>query len=177
MFFFSAIRLNVKARHIFRGQYIPIYVHKTRDFGEHLDAHIGMPDLDPADAAFAHAQHRQLPHLPVIDKAGMVVNSGRFSHLTQEEAGIEIAERAKDYGRGGYWTSERCRDWCVSRQRYWGTPIPMLRCGHGGKAVPVPYEQLPVMLPSITEFRGKDGRSPLAGAGDEWLEAWCPKTE
>jgi leucyl-tRNA synthetase len=102
---------------------------------------------------------------------GIVVNSGEFSGLPSEEAWTKMAEAAEARGIGHRTTQYRLKDWGVSRQRYWGTPIPVIHCPNDGM-VPVPDRDLPVELPRITEFTGR-GDSPLASV-EEWVNVTCP---
>src|SRR5258708_28631954 len=105
---------------------------------------------------------------------GLLVNSGPLNGLSKAEAIAAIIEILADNGVGEAATSYRLRDWLLSRQRFWGTPIPIIHCPSCGE-VPVPDEQLPVVLPDL---RGADlhpkGVSPLAAAAD-WVNVDCPK--
>jgi leucyl-tRNA synthetase len=103
---------------------------------------------------------------------GTMVNSGRFDGKHNREAYDEIVEWLASEGRGKRAVNYRLRDWLVSRQRYWGAPIPILYCDECGM-VPVPEDQLPVLLPDIEEYAPK-GKSPLAAA-DDWVKTECPK--
>ncbi|MFH1128844.1 MAG: leucine--tRNA ligase [Candidatus Omnitrophota bacterium] len=103
---------------------------------------------------------------------GIQVNSGQFNGLNNQEAKIKIAEWMEKEGIGKVETHWRLRDWLISRQRYWGTPIPMIYCSNCG-IVPVPYKDLPVELPKEAPFTGKGG-SPL-GKVKEFVEVNCPK--
>ncbi len=103
---------------------------------------------------------------------GPMVNSGRFDGQNNREAYEEIAEWLASEGRGEKTVHYRLRDWLVSRQRYWGAPIPIVYCEKDGM-VPVPEEELPVELPEIEDYAPK-GKSPLAAAED-WVNATCPK--
>ncbi len=102
---------------------------------------------------------------------GPMVNSGRFDGKGNREAYEEIVEWLKSEGRGEAAVNYRLRDWLVSRQRYWGAPIPIVYCEECG-AVPVPDEQLPVELPEIEDY-APQGKSPLAAA-EEWVATECP---
>jgi leucyl-tRNA synthetase len=102
---------------------------------------------------------------------GVSANSGEFSGLPSQEAWVKMAEAAEARGIGRRMTQYRLKDWGVSRQRYWGTPIPVIHCPKDGM-VAVPDRDLPVELPKITEFTGR-GDSPLAHV-DEWVNVTCP---
>ena len=103
---------------------------------------------------------------------GRTVESGEFSGLASEEAQQRMTAAAKERGIGGGTVQYRLKDWGISRQRYWGTPIPMIYCEKDG-IVPVPDDQLPVELPRITQFTGR-GDSPLAQV-PEFVNVTCPK--
>jgi len=103
---------------------------------------------------------------------GIQVNSGQFNGLTNQEAKIKIAEWMEKEGIGKIETHWRLRDWLISRQRYWGTPIPIIYCAKCG-VVPVPQGDLPVKLPSDAPFTGEGG-SPL-GKVKEFVNVSCPK--
>jgi len=103
---------------------------------------------------------------------GIQVNSGEFNGLSNQEAKIKIAEWMEKKGIGKIQTHWRLRDWLISRQRYWGTPIPIIYCAKCG-IVPVPYEDLPVRLPKDAPFTGEGG-SPLSKV-KEFVNVACPK--
>ncbi|MBC8436382.1 MAG: leucine--tRNA ligase [Candidatus Omnitrophica bacterium] len=103
---------------------------------------------------------------------GIQVNSGQFNGLPNQEAKIKIAEWMQKQGIGKIETQWRLRDWLISRQRYWGTPIPIIYCAKCG-VVPVPYDDLPVELPKDAPFTGEGG-SPLAKV-KKFVEVKCPK--
>jgi len=103
---------------------------------------------------------------------GTQVNSRQFDGLSNQEAKIKIAEWMEKTGIGKIQTHWRLRDWLISRQRYWGTPIPMIYCPECG-IVPVPYKDLPVELPKDAPFTGEGG-SPL-GKVKKFVEVKCPK--
>jgi leucyl-tRNA synthetase len=102
---------------------------------------------------------------------GPMVGSGRFDGKGNREAYEEIVGWLKSEGRGETSVNYRLRDWLVSRQRYWGAPIPIVYCEKCG-AVPVPDDQLPVELPEIEDY-APQGKSPLAAA-EEWVATECP---
>jgi leucyl-tRNA synthetase len=106
------------------------------------------------------------------EEPGFLINSGPFDHLTSEEAREAIATHLEKQGLGRKTIQYRLRDWGISRQRYWGTPIPIIYCDHCG-ILPVPEEDLPVLLPLDVEITGQGG-SPLA-RHQAFLETSCPR--
>jgi len=112
------------------------------------------------------------PPLPFTSLNGTLVNSGPFSGLNCEEAIKKMSEHAKKNGFGKATVTYRIKDWGISRQRYWGTPIPMLYCEKDG-IVPVPEKDLPVLLPENVDIT-LTGGSPL-GRIPEFVNAICPK--
>ena len=100
-----------------------------------------------------------------------LVNSGEFDGMTSPEAKKAVIEMLAKEGRGKPTINYRLRDWLLSRQRYWGCPIPVVHCDECG-IVAVPDDQLPVELPDVTDYAPK-GKSPLA-AVDEWVNTTCP---
>lgn len=109
--------------------------------------------------------------LPFVDY-GVLVNSHEFDGMKSEDARNKIVEKLEKEGKGELKINYRLRDWLVSRQRYWGAPIPIVYCEHCG-IVPVPEEDLPVLLPYNVEFT-PDGESPLKKC-DEFINTKCPK--
>ncbi len=104
-------------------------------------------------------------------ESGILVNSGDFNGLTTDEAKKKITEYLKEKKLGDFKVTYRLRDWLVSRQRYWGAPIPIIYCDKCG-VVPVPEKDLPVKLPYNVEFK-PDGKSPLAKS-EEFVNTTCP---
>src|SRR5205823_2974300 len=164
---------------IFTGSYatnpatdepIPIWVadYVLMDYG--TGAIMAVPGHDERDLEFA--ERFRLPVQTVIDEDGILVNSGQFSGLPAEEAKTAIVDWLGERGRGRPAVSFRLRDWGFSRQRYWGSPIPIVYCDSCG-VVPVPEEDLPVLLPEVEDYRPK-GRPPLA-SNEEWLRVPCPR--
>jgi leucyl-tRNA synthetase len=104
---------------------------------------------------------------------GRLVNSGRFDALPVDQAKRVLTEWLEGIHAGKSVTNYRLHDWCISRQRYWGPPIPIIYCDACG-TVPVPEDQLPVVLPNIPDFKPDDsGVSPLA-RHEEWYRVPCP---
>lgn len=107
---------------------------------------------------------------------GVLVNSGEYDGMGSATARAKIIEDLAARGLAEERTTYRLRDWVLSRQRYWGCPIPVIKCTECGY-VPVPDDQLPVVLPPLEDFKpSDDGRSPLAKAS-EWVKVSCPKCE
>jgi leucyl-tRNA synthetase len=102
---------------------------------------------------------------------GVLVNSEGFDGLPKAEAIDRITEWLKEQGKADFAVNYKLRDWLLSRQRYWGAPIPIVYCEKCGE-VPVPEEHLPVLLPAITDYAPK-GKSPLAAA-EHWVNTTCP---
>lgn len=104
---------------------------------------------------------------------GKMVKSGEFDGLSSEEGIKAVAEKLERAGQGGPAVSYHLRDWLISRQRFWGAPIPIIYCANCG-VIPVPFENLPVLLPGgDIDFKPK-GKSPLAVV-DEFMNTECPK--
>ena len=111
--------------------------------------------------------------LPIITWEGTLVNSGRFDGQSCRDGVEAITTWLEEDGHGEGKTQYRLHDWCISRQRYWGPPIPIIYCDACG-VVPVPEEDLPVVLPDLEDFRPDDsGVSPLA-RHEEWYHVPCP---
>jgi leucyl-tRNA synthetase len=168
------------------GGRIPIYVadYVLMEYG--TGAIMAVPGHDERD--FAFAQKYGLDVLEVISSPdeykdaqgrltaaysgdGALVNSGSFDGLAKADAIVKVTEWLKEQGKADFAVNYRLRDWLVSRQRYWGAPIPIIYCDRCGE-VPVPEDQLPVLLPDISDYAPK-GRSPLAAA-ESWVNTTCP---
>ncbi|CAM9476056.1 unnamed protein product [Lampetra fluviatilis] len=166
---------QVKAVHPFTGQRIPVVIAASSEFEGYLECMIGIPGASPEDAAVAEKLGLErtavLESLP--DGTERVINSEQLSGLERGAARDAAMLLARRLGAGGHATSAKLRDWLVSRQRYWGTPIPVVHCAGACGAVAVPPSQLPVHLPRVATFTGK-GASPLLAATD-WLHCRCPK--
>uniref|UniRef100_A0A8C5BPK9 leucine--tRNA ligase n=1 Tax=Gadus morhua TaxID=8049 RepID=A0A8C5BPK9_GADMO len=159
---------EVTARCSLTGQEVPLVISSRQAFDGHLDTVIGIPDSSEEDssvaAALGVAWNSVLQTHP--DGTQTLVNSDEFTGLTREQAFDAVTQKARDAKVGGHLTSNKLRDWLVSRQRYWGTPIPMVHCAACGP-VAVPEEELPVVLPKLPSLTGRGGAA-LASAQD-WL--------
>src|SRR5579859_1814066 len=151
------------------GAIMSVPGHDERDF--EFATKYGLPIrlvIRPRDGAEAEAT------VPFISEDGILLNSGDFDGLSCEQAMHALQVEAKRDGFGEPKVTFRLRDWGVSRQRYWGTPIPMVNCPQHG-LVPVPDDQLPVLLPEQIEIT-QEGGSPL-GKVPEFLNTTCPKCD
>ena len=159
------------------GESIPIWVsdYVLADYG--TGAIMACPAHDERDLEFA--EKFNLPIRPVAEDPedfnadGARINSHEFDGMLREEAAEKMLKKLEDQGLGKKAKNFRLRDWLISRQRYWGTPIPIIHCDGCGE-VPVPADQLPVELPSAEGLDLKPkGTSPL-GAATDWVNVACP---
>ena len=168
------------ATHPLTGKKVPVYIADYVLYSYGTGAVMAVAAHDERD--FEFAKKYSLPVTQVVQKIGeetvlpftedgILVNSGEFDGLSGEEARNAIAAKLTKAGKGGKKVNYRLRDWSVSRQRYWGAPIPMIHCEKCG-AVPVPEKDLPVKLPYNVEFH-PNGKSPLASC-EEFMNCTCP---
>jgi leucyl-tRNA synthetase len=167
------------------GESLPIWVtdYVLMEYGS--GAIMAVPAHDERD--FEFAQKYDLPvqqvvapadgseaELPYVAKSAeaKLVNSAQFSDLPAPEGAQRIVAWLGEHGKGRPAVSYRLRDWLISRQRYWGPPIPVVHCERCG-IVPVPEDELPVLLPEIDDYAPK-GKSPLETAED-WINVPCPQ--
>ncbi|WP_297638364.1 leucine--tRNA ligase [uncultured Clostridium sp.] len=169
------------AIHPINGKEVPIWIgdYVLATYG--TGAVMAVPAHDERDFAFAKkfnlpinrviaAKDGSETELPFCEH-GILVNSGEFDGLTTAEAKVKIVEALAKKDLGEQKVNFRLRDWLVSRQRYWGAPIPIVYCDDCG-IVPIPENQLPVQLPYDVEF-APDGKSPLAKSED-FVNTTCP---
>ena len=178
------VPIGASVRNPANGEVVPLWIadYVLADYG--TGAVMGVPAHDQRD--FLFARRHELPVRQVIIPAGgdahgieggvwtepgVLIDSGRFNGQASvaAKAAITAAAEAEGWGRGK--VQYRLRDWLISRQRYWGCPIPVIHCASCG-VVPVPVEQLPVELPRQVAFSGK-GASPLAQL-ESWVKVACP---
>uniref|UniRef100_A0A8C6T5K6 leucine--tRNA ligase n=1 Tax=Neogobius melanostomus TaxID=47308 RepID=A0A8C6T5K6_9GOBI len=135
---------------------------------------LGIPDNSEEDLCSARALNLKWSSVLKSNPDGTqtLINSAEFSGLSRTEAFNSITQKARELKVGGHLTSSKLRDWLISRQRYWGTPIPMVHCGSCGP-VAVPVKELPITLPKMVSLSGK-GASPLEFAHD-WVNCKCPR--
>jgi leucyl-tRNA synthetase len=173
----------------YNGERIPVWVanYVLMDYG--TGAIMSVPAHDDRDYDFARKYKLEIrlvilpvsndpeetvaePPLPFTTEEGMLINSGRFSNLSCEEAIKKMSAEAEQNGFGKAAVTYRLKDWGISRQRYWGTPIPMVYCEKDG-IVPVPEKDLPVLLPDNVDIT-LTGASPLTRV-PEFVNTTCPK--
>jgi leucyl-tRNA synthetase len=160
------------------GEAIPMFVADYVLMGYGTGAIMAVPAHDERDYEFASAFSLEIRRvveggeLPYSGAGPMVNSSADFDGLPNREAKTRIVAALEAAGRGKPAINFRLRDWLVSRQRYWGCPIPMIHCPSCG-IVAVPEDELPVLLPDVKDYAPK-GRSPLAGA-EQWVATTCPK--
>lgn len=104
---------------------------------------------------------------------GILINSGAFDGMRTEEAREEIVAWLEQQGVGKSTVTYKMRDWLISRQRYWGAPIPIVHCEKDG-AVAVPDDQLPVILPDVDDFKPKGGATSVLAEVEDWVNTTCP---
>jgi len=166
------------------GEKIPIWISDYVLMTYSTGAIMAVPAHDERD--FEFAKKFNLPIIKVIDpgrewpkdkpytEGGLLINSGEFTGLESAEARKIITERLKNRGLGDFSTQYKIRDWIISRQRYWGAPIPIIYCKKCG-VVPVPDKSLPVKLPLLKNFKPvAGGKSPLARV-NSFVDTRCPK--
>lgn len=169
------------AIHPLTGQQVPIWIADYVLAGYGTGCVMAVPAHDERDYQFAGKYGLSIPQviatangeddsLPFVED-GKLVNSGEFNGLSSEDARAAIVGKLAATGKGALKITYRLRDWLVSRQRYWGTPIPIIHCDDCG-AVPVPEDELPVELPYDVVFK-PDGESPLAKCAS-FIDAACP---
>ena len=180
----TGIFTGAYAKNVFTGERVPIWIADYVLLAYGTGAIMAVPAHDERDFAFAKKFGLEIREVisedgkehGALDAAyvgeGGMVRSGPFTGTRSEVGKKAIADEARKRGIGGPSVTYRLRDWLISRQRYWGTPIPIVHCPTDG-AVPVPYDQLPVELPRDVEFTGRGG-SPLAHV-PAFVNTTCPK--
>ena len=165
------------------GQKLPIWVADYVLGGYGTGAVMGVAAHDERDYSFAEKYN--LPIIEVIEKPesdttsgvysgeGILVNSGKFDGKTSSEAREEIVAWLEEQRIGTSKVTYKMRDWLISRQRYWGAPIPIIYCDEHG-AVPVPLADLPVVLPEVEDYAPRGDGTSVLGAQNDWVNTTCP---
>ena len=181
----DGVATGFAARNPYNGELVPVWVANFVLMEYGTGAVMAVPAHDERDFEFCTTFN--LPIRTVIapkdgepqaklevafTEYGRLVNSGSYTGLTSEQAIERMSRDAESAGFGKGTVQYRIKDWGISRQRYWGTPIPMVYCGSCG-VVPVPESQLPVLLPADVKLTGT-GQSPLANV-PEFVNTMCPK--
>ncbi|XP_053987220.1 leucine--tRNA ligase, mitochondrial isoform X2 [Hylaeus volcanicus] len=152
--------MDVKVLNPFSGEEMPVFITDKVEYQPFRDTYIGIPSASMDDYNFSEAVGIEF------------LRHSIRNYEEQQQKLSEVLSKAREWKIGGYSVSSRLQDWLISRQRYWGTPIPIIHCSNCG-AQPVPSEQLPVVLPKITSsFSNK--KSTLLDCKD-WLNISCPK--
>lgn len=164
------------------GEKVPVWVADYVLWGYGTGAIMAVPAHDERD--FAFAEKFGLPIIEVVERPedtseqcyhgeGLLVNSVQFDGMPSSEAREQIVSWLEQQGSGRSKVTYKMRDWLISRQRYWGAPIPIIHCDKHG-AVAVPESDLPVILPDVVDFAPRgDGKSVL-GAQEKWVNTTCP---
>ena len=186
----TGVALGADAINPINGERIPIFIADYVLSGYGTGAIMAVPAHDERD--FAFATQFGLPIRRVVAAPGVeadapmdaayiahasdarLVNSGRFDGLGADDGGAAIVSELEETGRAAPKVTYRLRDWLFSRQRYWGTPIPVVYCERDG-IVPVPDDQLPVRLPETVDYKGS-GDNPL-NHDEAFLNTHCPKCD
>ncbi len=174
-----------RARNLFSGKDVPIWIADYVLMGYGTGAIMAAPGEDERDFAFAKKYGLEIPVVTApadgssapADRAfterGIAINSGFLDGMKTDDAIRAVCQHAETNGFGRATVSYRMRDWLISRQRYWGCPIPIVYCAKDG-IVPVPDDQLPVVLPDMKDYQPSGtGRSPLANV-PEFVNTACP---
>ncbi|CAL1544086.1 unnamed protein product [Lymnaea stagnalis] len=164
--------LPIYAVHPLTGQHLKLVVAKEENMFMNRDVMLAIPCISDSDREAA--ERLNIPYVQVLDDTqNTLINSDELNGLRREQAIEIIRKKTLELGIGGEKISEQLNDWLISRQRYWGTPIPIIHCEKCG-TVPVPYDQLPVKLPETDQLINKGGCSPLT-EDKNWLEVPCPR--
>ncbi len=182
----SGVFTGAHAHNVFTDKDIPIWIADYVLMGYGTGAIMAAPGEDQRDFEFATKYRLEIPRVtapadgtaPSADRAfsdhGIAINSGFLNGKKTAEAITAVCQYAEKHGIGRATINYRMRDWLISRQRYWGCPIPIVYCKTDG-IVPVPEDQLPVLLPPMKDYLPPGtGRSPLASV-PEFVNTTCPK--
>jgi leucyl-tRNA synthetase len=183
----TGVATGAYAHNVFTNRDIPIWIADYVLMGYGTGAIMGAPGQDQRDFEFASKYGLEIPRVttpadgsaPPADRAftepGVAINSGFLDRMATADAIRAVCKFAEEKELGRATVSYRMRDWLISRQRYWGCPIPIVYCERECGIVPVPEDRLPVLLPDIKDYQPSGtGRSPLANIS-EFVNTTCPK--
>lgn len=166
------------------NQRIPVWIADYVLTGYGTGAIMAVPAHDERDHAFA--KKFDLPIVRVIKNSasddectheeGVMMNSGKYDGIPSDEAREKIVADLEEHGVAKEKVNYKMRDWLISRQRYWGAPIPMVHCEKDG-TVPVPDDQLPVVLPEVEDYKPRGGATSVLATIDDWVNTTCPKCD
>lgn len=180
----KGIHTQIYVIHPLTGEEIPVYVanYILKEYG--TGAIMGVPAHDSKDYLFAQAYNlpikeviiddastEEVKSLPYTERKGKLINSGIWDGLNIEDVFKDIENNEEKYGWIDVHTTYNIQDWLISRQRYWGTPIPIIHCGSCG-VVPVPEDQLPVVLPTNIELSKKGS---VLNELEDFIQCKCPQ--
>lgn len=164
------------------NEQIPIWIADYVLMGYGTGAIMAVPAHDERDHAFA--ENFGIPITRVVQNnnsddeftsgEGIMVNSVKYNDLPSEEAREKIVADLSQKGFAKEKVNYKMRDWLISRQRYWGAPIPMIHCEKDG-TVPVPDDQLPIELPDVEDYKPKGGATSVLATVEDWVNATCPE--
>ncbi|MFZ0889187.1 MAG: leucine--tRNA ligase, partial [Candidatus Binataceae bacterium] len=183
----SGVFSGAYARNLFSQKDIPIWIADYVLMGYGTGAIMGAPGQDQRDFEFASRFGIEIPRVTApadgsappagcaFTEPGVTINSGFINGMLTAEAIAAVCRYAQEHEIGRATVSYRMRDWLISRQRYWGAPIPIVYCKGQCGIVPVPEDQLPVLLPDMQDYQPSGtGRSPLANV-PEFVSTVCPR--
>lgn len=146
---------NVSVKNPITGNQIPILVTDHVEYPDGQESRLAVPQINSFDKDLANEHN-------------ISYNNDESMHLSKEA----VCEKAKNLNLGGYPVSSKLQDWLISRQRYWGTPVPIIHCNDCGTQA-VPEDQLPVKLPILNEQSSTKFKS--LKSAEEWIKTTCPK--
>lgn len=164
------------------GQKVPIWVADYVLYGYGTGAIMAVPAHDERDYEFAKKHNLLITRVIQNDTPddecstgeGIMMNSGQYDGMSSQQFRETIVADLSQKGLATEKTQYKMRDWLISRQRYWGAPIPIIHCAKDG-AVPVPDDQLPVVLPDVEDYKPTGGQTSVLAGVSDWVNTTCPK--
>ncbi|XP_018325351.1 probable leucine--tRNA ligase, mitochondrial isoform X2 [Agrilus planipennis] len=159
----GVVKLPILLKNPLNEVQLPVFVSDAFEFLPDTDTHLGIPSVIETDKQFAIKQKIEYQDIHLLD------------NTEAKRRRQEICKKAQKMRVGGFWTSAKLKDWLISRQRYWGTPIPIVHCDKCGPQ-PVPVKHLPVTLPRLKTTVHEKG-IPILSTYPEWLWVSCPRCD